>query len=63
MKIERGRLRGGLSIGIVYTRKVHNDFYNKDYSQIIISFIAYYVCISWAKTNKKLYKTKKRSLK
>lgn len=60
MKIERGMIRNGLSVGIVYQRKVHNDFDNKDYSQITICFIACYVCISWVEMNKKLYRTKKR---
>ena len=59
MKIERGRIRNGLSVGIVYQRKIHNDFDNKDYSQITICFIACYVCISWVEMNKK---TKKKRL-
>lgn len=47
MEIEYGIIRNGLSVGVVYQRKVHNDFDNKDYSQITICFIACYVCISW----------------
>lgn len=58
MKIERGMLRNGISVGIVYNRKVHNDFDNKDYSQITICFIAWYACISWVEMNKELQKCK-----
>lgn len=61
MKIERGMIRNGISVGIVYKRKIHNDFDNKDYSQITICFITCYVCISWVETNKKTKKRRKQN--
>lgn len=63
MKIERGMLRNGLLFGIVYQRRVHNDFDNKDYSKINICLIACYICISWVKINKKFAHNVKKSHK